>query len=316
MKKIAITLGDPTSIGPEIVHKALNTHDFGHNIIILYGAFPDKLKNNDLVRIKSPDEIQNITKNLFWIPISDECLFRSGDPSLESGRTAYLSIERAAIDAARGLVNAVVTAPVSKHYVQLSYPDFIGHTELLARISGASGVVMSFFSNKLKVGLLTTHCSLKEVASRISIQMINRKVAIIHEALAGAFKIKKPKLALLGLNPHAGERGAFGCEEQHIMIPALNDLKRKGIDISGPYPADTFFTGEYQKYDMIISAYHDQVLIPFKMLAFDEGVNVTLGLPFARTSVDHGTAFDIAGKDIASEKSLVAAIDLAISMCS
>jgi len=315
MKKIAITTGDPAGIGPEVVIKALKKNKFQHTIIV-YGAFSEKVTIPELRKIKSIDEIDSTVKSLYWIPISKENSFVPAKPSKESGIAAYESLQRSCTDALAGKINALVTAPVSKHFIQLSHPDFIGHTEFFAQRSSTKDVVMSFFSDKITVGLLTTHCGLSQVSSFLTEEMILTKVEIINNALERYFKISKPTLALLGLNPHAGEEGAFGHEEQQVMIPAVDELKKKGIDINGPYPADTFFARNYEKFDMIISAYHDQALIPFKMLSFDVGVNVTLGLPFIRTSVDHGTAFDIAGKGIASDNSLKHAVKLAMRMIS
>lgn len=315
MKKIAITVGDPTGIGPEIVIKALTNNSFAHTLII-YGTFPIGIELPHMNQIITIDEVDPHKKDLYWIQVDEERSFYPAKPSKESGIAAYETMQRACTDALAGKLDAIVTGPVSKHYIQISNPNFIGHTELFAHMSNTTDVVMSFFSKKIAVGLLTTHCGLSEVSSLITKDNIVTKIEIIYNALQRYFKISKPVLALLGLNPHAGEEGAFGNEEQQIMIPAIEELQKKGIDITRPYPADTFFAGNYQKYDMIISAYHDQVLIPFKMLSFDKGVNVTLGLPFVRTSVDHGTAFDIAGKGIASEKSMQAAIERAIHMCS
>lgn len=315
MKKIAITVGDPTGIGPEIVIKTLKKYQFPVTLVI-YGSITGEIKLPNLKNITTVDEIDKDDNTLFWIQVTKGHLFTPGQPSHESGLAAYEALQMACSDALIGEVDAIVTAPVSKHFIQLSYPDFIGQTEFFAKMSNTEDVVMSFFSDKLVAGLLTTHCSLSEVASSLTKDMICKKIEIINTSLQRYFKILKPELALLGINPHAGEEGAFGSEEQRVMIPAIAQSQKMGIKITGPFPADTFFAGNYKKYDMIISAYHDQVLIPFKMLSFDEGVNVTLGLPFIRASVDHGTAFDIAGKGIASEKSLVAAINLAIKMSS
>jgi 4-hydroxythreonine-4-phosphate dehydrogenase len=315
MAKIALTLGDPSGIGPEIVLNVLEKCSFDHTII-LYGAFPENIHIPKFSKIYEPKQISDSRKGIYWIPSGQNPHVISGKPSQESGIAAYNAIEKAGEAALNGDINAVVTAPISKHYIQLSHSNFIGHTEFFALQADDAEVVMSFFSNKLNVGLLTTHCAVSDVSSYLNIDSIVDKILIINDALKKYFHITFPKLVLLGLNPHAGENSAFGNEEIKILKPALNVLRTQGVEIDGPYPADTFFAGDYQKYDMIISPYHDQGLIPFKMLSFDTGVNVTLGLPYIRTSVDHGTAFDIAGKGIASERSLVEAITLAIKMLS
>ena len=315
MAKIALTLGDPSGIGPEIVLKVLEKHSFDHTII-LYGVFPENIHISKFLKISNIQGVSNISKEIYWIPSGEDLCFNSGKPSKETGIASYNAIKKAGEDALNGYIDAIVTAPISKHYIQLSLSDFIGHTEFFAHQANNADVVMSFFSDKLNVGLLTTHCAVSEVSSYLNIDSVVDKILIINNALKKYFRIAIPKLVLLGLNPHAGENSAFGNEEIKILKPAIKALRTQGVEINGPYPADTFFTGDYQKFDMIISPYHDQGLIPFKMLSFDTGVNVTLGLPYIRTSVDHGTAFDIAGKGIASDRSLFEAITLAIKMLS
>lgn len=315
MAKIALTLGDPSGIGPEIVLKVLVKYSLDHTLI-LYGAFPENIHIPKFSKIYEPKQINDSRNGIYWIPSGQGSHAISGKPSQESGIAAYNALKKAGEDALNGYIDAIVTAPISKHFIQLSHSDFIGHTEFFSHQANDAEVVMSLFSDKLNVGLLTTHCAISDVSSYLNINSIVAKIQIINIALKKYFHITHPKLGLLGLNPHAGENSAFGNEEVKILKPAINTLRTQGVEIEGPYPADTFFAGDYQKFDMIISSYHDQGLIPFKMLAFDTGVNVTLGLPYIRTSVDHGTAFDIAGKGIASERSLVEAITLAIKMLS
>ncbi|MBC8526997.1 MAG: 4-hydroxythreonine-4-phosphate dehydrogenase PdxA [Candidatus Cloacimonetes bacterium] len=314
MKKIGITIGDPTGIGPEITLKVINSYSVT-NTIIVYGSFPIGSKINNLIKISDINEIHNFIKgNLFWIPTFQDYEFNPGKPSKLSGLSAYNAIKKAGKDALKKNIDAIVTGPLSKHSIQLTYPEFIGHTEFFAKQSLRENFVMSFFSEKINVALLTTHLALKDVSKNLNKNKIINQIRLINNSLKKFFHIKKPKLAILGLNPHSGEEGIFGDEEQKIFIPVIKQLNEESVFIDGPFPADTFFSGNYQKYDMIISAYHDQGLIPFKMLSFDKGVNVTLGLPYIRTSVDHGTAFDIAGKNIASEKSMLAALNLAEKM--
>ena len=315
MAIIGITIGDPTGIGPEIIKKALSADALNHKLVI-YGALPDPIIFDNIQIISNSKEIKQADSNVLWYPVMKDEKFIPANPSKASGLAAYSAIKKAGEDALNGYIDAVVTAPISKHHIQLSHPDFIGHTEFFAHQAKCSEVVMSFFSNKLNVGLLTTHYALSDVASHLNIEMVVSKIHIINNALIKFFHIANPKLALLGLNPHAGEEGAFGSEELQILMPAMEMLQDQGVGISGPYPADTFFACDYSSYDMIIAPYHDQGLIPFKMLSFETGVNVTLGLPYIRTSVDHGTAFAIAGKNKASERSLLSAIALAEKMLS
>jgi 4-hydroxythreonine-4-phosphate dehydrogenase len=314
MKKIGITTGDPAGIGPEIILKVINSYS-GKNTIIVYGSFPIGSKIDNLIKISDISEIQNLQEsNLFWIPIFQDYGFKPGKPSKFSGLSAYNAIKRAGNDSLENKISAIVTGPLSKHFIQLTYPDFIGHTEFFAGQSSTENFVMSFFSEKINVALLTTHIALKNVSKNLEKNRIINQISLINQSLKKYFNIKNPKLALLGLNPHSGEDGAFGDEEQRIFKPIIKQLNEEGFYIDGPFPADTFFAGNFQKYDIIISSYHDQGLIPFKMLSFDKGVNVTLGLPYIRTSVDHGTAFDIAGKNIASEKSMCEALKIAEMM--
>ncbi len=315
MAIIGITIGDPTGIGPEIIKKVLSADALNHKLVI-YGALPDSVVLDNIAIISNSKEIKQADSNVLWYPVMKEEKFILGNPSKASGLAAYSAIKKAGEDALNGYIDAIVTAPISKHHIQLSHSDFIGHTEFFARQANCPEFVMSFFSDKLNVGLLTTHCALYDVSSHLNIEMIVAKIHIINNSLIKFFHVANPKLALLGLNPHAGEEGAFGNEELHVLLPAMEMLQDQGVDITGAYPADTFFACDYSTYDMIIASYHDQGLIPFKMLAFDTGVNVTLGLPYIRTSVDHGTAFAITGKNKASERSLLSAIALAEKMLS
>ena len=311
MKKIGITIGDPTGIGSEITLKVINSYS-GKNAIIVYGSFPISSKIDDLIKINDIYEVKKFHESkLFWIPTFQDYNYKPGKPSKQSGLSAYNAIKKAGEDAFQKKIDAIVTGPLSKHFIQLTYPDFVGHTEFFAKQSLTENFVMSFFSEKINVALLTTHIALKDVSKILYKNKIINQIKLINNSLKKLFDIKNPKLALLGLNPHSGEEGSFGDEEQKLFIPIIKHLNEENIYIDGPFPADTFFVGNFQKYDIIISAYHDQGLIPFKMLSFNKGVNVTFGLPYIRTSVDHGTAFDIAGKNIASEKSMSEALKLA-----
>jgi len=314
--KIGITLGDPAGIGPEITLKLLKSYSQSEKVtIILYGAFPYGETTEDFTLIDTVFATERINRStIFWLPIMPGARCEAGLPSALSGKIAYETIRRAGEDACAGKIDAIVTCPVSKHYIQLSHPEFIGHTEFFAKQAGRETVVMSFFSDSLHIALLTTHIALKDVSRHLNITSIVRKAQLFYQAIQKYLLIAKPSIALLGFNPHCGEEGAFGDEEKKILEPAINKLRQYGIKLDGPFPADTFFARRYKDYDGIIATYHDQGLIPFKLLSFGKGVNVTLGLPYIRTSVDHGTAFDIAGKGIASPQSLKCALDFAIKM--
>jgi 4-hydroxythreonine-4-phosphate dehydrogenase len=309
MKKIAITSGDPAGIGPEITGKALRFLPVKENLAyIVYGKIPTFSDGNLITKITDPQEARSA--GIYWIEI-DNYPIEIGVESENSGRSAYEILERCATDLNANKLDAVVTCPISKSAIQPNHPEFIGHTEFFAQRSGTQEVFMSFWGPHFNLALLTTHMAAEAVPSYLSPQILKKKFRLIYQEtkkLLGA-----PKIAMLAINPHAGENGAFGQEDQ-IIRTLLDQLAQEDILIDGPFPADTFFSRRATDYDLIISAFHDQGLIPFKMLSAEQGVNVTLGLPYIRTSVDHGTAFDIAGQNIASEASLEAALKFAENM--
>ncbi len=310
MKKIAITSGDPAGIGPEIISKALRFYHLKKDIIyIVYGKLQFFDDGNEIVKISDVEYAESPEK-IFWIEI-DEPNVEIGKPSKISGETAYSILERCTQDLNSGKLDAVVTCPISKEAIQKIHTDFIGHTEFFAKKSNTEDVIMSFWGPHFNLALLTTHHALKDISDKLTKEFLISKLKLIHKEVSKL--IDKPKIAMLGVNPHAGEAGAFG-KEDILVRSVLKGLMSQNIIIDGPFPADTFFATKAAKYDLIISAYHDQGLIPFKMISAEEGVNVTLGLPFVRTSVEHGTAFDIAGKNKASEKSLEKAIHFAEKM--
>ncbi len=306
MKIIAITTGDPAGIGPEITSKAIRFLKLRKNIIfIVYGKLNLFNDGNPVVRINNVKEATS-SENIYWIEIDGN--IEIGKSTTESGRITYEILLRCADDLNSGYLAAVVTAPVSKDAIRQTHSNFIGHTEFFAISSNTKNVIMSFWGPYFNLSLLTTHIAVSEVSKYLISESLKPKFRLIHKETNKM--IEDPKIAMLAVNPHAGENGAFGNEDQ-LIAKVLKELEEEDIHIDGPYPADTFFATKATSYDMIISAYHDQGLIPFKMISADEGVNVTLGLPFIRTSVDHGTAYDIAGKGIASEKSLLQAISFA-----
>jgi len=311
MKKIAITTGDPAGIGPEITSKAIRFLKLRKEIIfIVYGKLDLFKDGNPVIKINDIDEAIS-TENIYWIEMDGN--IKLGKPTAESGKIAYDILSRCADDLNSGQLSAVVTAPVSKDAIRHTQSNFIGHTEFFASSSNTKNVIMSFWGPYFNLSLLSTHIAVSEVSKYLTSQSLKPKFRLIHQETNKM--IKNPKIAMLAINPHAGENGAFGNEDQ-LITKILKELEEEDIHIDGPYPADTFFATKATSYDMIISAYHDQGLIPFKMISADEGVNATLGLPYIRTSVDHGTAYDIAGKGIASEKSLLQAIKFAEKMIS
>lgn len=235
-----------------------------------------------------------------------------GRPDPQWGSATLDYIRLAAKAALKGQVEAMVTCPISKEMIRNLRPTFTGHTEYLAHLSKSRSFGMMLAGQRLKVSLVTIHLSLKKALRILDIKKILTTIELTHQTMTRWFGIKEPHIAVAGLNPHAGEQGAFGSEEKTIIVPAIQAAQGQGMRISGPYPADTLFYWAAQgRYDAVVALYHDQGLIPLKLLHFDTAVNITMGLPFIRTSVDHGTAFDIAGKGLANPESLTQAILLA-----
>lgn len=280
-KTIAITCGDPAGIGPEIVAAALkSTLPNGYKFLVI------------------GDDAENI---------------KVGEPSKASAKCAVEYLDKAIELAAEHKAEAIVTAPLSKKAINDAGIDFIGQTEYIAAKTNSHNPVMLFVGDKLKVALVTRHIALKKVTLVLTQERIVSTLSVCAEGLRKYFGIISPTIAVCGLNPHAGEGGTFGREEINIIVPAIELAKSKGLNVMGPFPADTLFRKALkEKYDLILAMYHDQGLAPIKALG--DSVNVTLGLPFVRTSPDHGTAFDIAGKGVADHTSMIAAIKLACQM--
>jgi 4-hydroxythreonine-4-phosphate dehydrogenase len=311
MKKplLAITAGDMNGIGPEVVLKAL-AHSrvrsactpvlVGPAAVFRYAAKP-------------AGKVALLSKvAIVELPGKEDATPRPGALSQAAGRIAGLAIEKAVELVHAGEVEGIVTAPVSKHALHLAGFNVPGQTEMLQELTGAPGVAMMLVSHAMKVGLATIHIPIKAVSRALTFELLTSRVRIIHQALRQDWKIRKPRLALLALNPHAGEGGAIGSEEARVIIPALAQLRKEKMDVEGPFPADAFFgRGTPDDYDAVVAMYHDQGLIPLKLTARGAAVNVSVGLPIIRTSPDHGTAFDIAGKGRADERSMVEAICLA-----
>jgi 4-hydroxythreonine-4-phosphate dehydrogenase len=255
-------------------------------------------------------------KNINVINCWDEQIEISpGRPSPETGRAALKAIRRACDDLKSGVIDALVTGPIDKRTVNSDEFPFAGHTEFITQFFGGGDSLMLMVSETLRVGLVTVHVPVSEVAPLITRERLQAKLALLEQSLTRDFGIVKPRIAVLGLNPHAGDGGLMGKEEEEVIRPVVIELKNKGKLVQGPFPADGFFgSGAPRKFDGILAMYHDQGLIPFKVISFDTGVNFTAGLPIVRTSPDHGTAFSIAGKNQADESSLRQAIFLAVDI--
>ncbi len=323
-RPLLLTQGDPAGIGPELTLQAWLQRD--------------KKKLPPFAVLADPAHLEEVAKALGWtvpiasveapqtssvfpqalpvIPLKARVSAQPGKPDRASAASVIESIETAVSLVRNGAASAVVTNPIAKHVLYDAGFRHPGHTEFLAALAGQDGnsyhPVMMLWSEELAVVPVTVHIPLTAVPSALTTELIVLTGRIVARELRDRFGLKSPRLAVAGLNPHAGENGSMGSEDQAVITPAITALKAEGIDVTGPLPADTMFHARARKsYDAALAMYHDQALIPIKTIAFDEGVNVTLGLPFVRTSPDHGTAFDIAGKGIARADSLMAAIKLA-----
>jgi 4-hydroxythreonine-4-phosphate dehydrogenase len=306
---IGITMGDPSGIGPEIILKSLFCSEIQSICSpVIYGDAEILNEAKKLTGIKNELKIISVT-NL------DKNDLSIGNPSVKGGEASILYIREAVKQALEGIIDAIVTAPISKESIHLAGSIYPGHTEMLKDLTGARNVAMLFEGGDFRVVLVTIHCALSEVPKLITQDRVFDAIELTHNSLVELFNIPSPKIVVCGLNPHAGESGIFGNEEIEHIIPAVRKAKDLGIDVTGPLPADTIFYRARQGiWDAVITMYHDQGLIPFKMLSFDDGVNVTLGLPIIRTSPDHGTAFDIAWRGKANPSSMIAAIKVAVNL--
>ncbi len=305
MKRIGITTGDPAGIGPEIAVKALRFHSLKQDLIyIVYGSYPYSKHGYKPVVIDNVD-LATQPGAVYHISIENDSVV-AGEPSSSSGKVAFEILERCSVDLNAEKLDGIVTGPVSKEYIKPFDNEFIGHTEYLAKRSNVDDVAMTFWGPVFDLALLSTHKGLCELSEYLTEERVESMLRLIHKEYT---KIKpKAKIALLAINPHGGENGMFGSEDI-MMEKVVLRLAEDDIYIDGPFPADTFFAYNLKGYDLVISPYHDQGLIPFKMLSKGSGVNVTLGLPFYRTSVDHGTAFDIAGTGRSDSASMKSALE-------
>ena len=320
-KPLAITMGDPSGIGPEIIISALEKQDANFKAVVL--GCPNIIEraikvNKSKMKIHKINNINQATFKLGIVEVLEVINLKKlpdfGKINSISGEASYQSIISAMKLALDHNVSAIVTSPINKESLSVANIKFPGHTEILAKFSNTKDVAMMLVNNEIKIVLSSIHCSLSK-----AIKMINfdSQITSINFAYYGAkcLGIKNPRIAVAGLNPHAGERGLFGKEEIDFIIPAIKFSKNKGINVSGPWPGDSvFMQARKGEFDIVVAQYHDQGLIPIKYMGLENGVNITLGLPFIRTSPDHGTAYNIAGKGIADSSSFEAAIKSAINL--
>ncbi|HCQ30080.1 MAG TPA: 4-hydroxythreonine-4-phosphate dehydrogenase PdxA [Flavobacteriales bacterium] len=320
--KVGITIGDINGIGLEVIIKTFSNHDmfefctpivYGSSKIASYHRKALNINDFSFFRINNVEDANPKKANIIncW---SEEVPVNLGEQTPEGGKYALKSLQAAVKDLKEGKIDVLVTAPINKKNIQSDEFEFPGHTEYLEKELGGKALML-MVSENLKVGVVTGHIPLKDVAQKVTKEALKEKLEILINSLKNDFIIEKPKIAVLGLNPHAGDKGTIGTEELEIINPVLEEMNTKKAIVLGPYSADGFFgSGNYKNFDAVLAMYHDQGLIPFKSLSFGQGVNYTAGLPFVRTSPDHGTAYDIAGKSVADESSFRAAIFAAIDI--
>lgn len=322
---IGITMGDPAGIGPEIIIKALSRARI-HRLCRPFVLGDAGLFEKTVRRLRVPLKVAALadlkqgrfsrkTLNVLHLPIQGLGRLKPGVANRSAGVAMLTAIHRGTELALKKEIAALVTAPIHKEALRLSGSHHPGHTELLADLSGKPPVRMMLVGGGLRVILVTTHAALSAVPRLITTSKVLTTIRLADGMLKKYFGIRRPRVAVAGLNPHAGEGGLFGQEDRVLIRPAVEQAKAGGIQAVGPLPPDSLFHQAYRgDYDVVVAMYHDQGLIPLKMLSFGHAVNITVGLPFIRTSVDHGTAYDIAGKGIADPSSLIAAIELAVKM--
>jgi 4-hydroxythreonine-4-phosphate dehydrogenase len=310
--RIGITIGDLNGIGPEVIMKALADHRlfslltpviYGSSRVISFYKKQLNIEEFNYTQVRNRGQYAPKTINVIncW---EDAIEIVPGKATRETGKASFLALKQACEDLRDGHLDGLVTAPIDKLSIHSDDFPFKGHTEFLTQFFGVQQSLMFMISDELRVGLVTDHIPVKEVSSQITREKIDAKLKIMEHSLRTDFGIQKPKIAVLGLNPHAGDGGLIGDEDEKIIKPIINDYRNKVKLVYGPFPADGFFAaGSYKKYDGILAMYHDQGLVVFKTLAFENGVNYTAGLSVIRTSPDHGTAYPIAGKNQANESS-------------
>jgi 4-hydroxythreonine-4-phosphate dehydrogenase len=318
---VGVTMGDPAGIGPEICARALTTPEvqltanalvIGDRRALRQGIKVAKIPNIEINPVKKVSEAKFVRGTIDVLDLNNVSpRLKMGQVSRAAGKAAFEYVEKAARLALDGKIDAISTAPINKEAIRKAGYKFQGHTEILAARTRAKNYAMMFISDTLWVMLVTTHIPLKDVPKTLDKKRILQTIKLAHETL---FKLreKKPRIGVAGLNPHAGESGIFGDEDLKIIKPAVDEAKKLGINVRGPISPDAiFYLANIGMFDIVVAMYHDQGLIPLKLLAFNRSVNMTVGLPIVRTSVDHGTGFDIAGKGWANPQSLIEAIKVA-----
>lgn len=324
MKIIGITMGDAAGISPEITLKAFDSESVKGMPLVIFGCYETFCRQNEAMQItKRPlVKIEHIAEADFTsdkihvidVPLEDPASLKIGVVQAQAGACAYRCIEKATEYALRGEITAIATAPLNKEALHLGGYNYAGHTEMLAELTGTKDYAMVLYTDKLRVIHATTHISLRTMLDTLNAERQETVVGIAEQFLSSIGEEGAP-IAVAGVNPHAGENGLFGTEELEILNPAIEKMQKQGKNVHGTIPPDTVFLQAYNgKYAMVVAQYHDQGHIPLKLLGFHAGVNITAGLPFIRTSADHGTAFDIAGKNIAQTESILESIKLAVKL--
>ena len=322
--RMGITMGDPSGIGPEVIIKSFENPDVRSKRIIVIGDYNIMKAMYNLLNIRSFNlhRISNVNEsqfderllNILDLRLIDMKKFKPGEVRNDSGNAAFMAIKKAVELVMNKEIDAIVTAPVNKEALHLAGHKYPGHTEILAGLTNTKDYAMLLYDKRLRVIHVSTHISLLEAITGLKRERIEKVIELAHEVMR-KLNVEVPEIAVAGINPHSGENGLFGSEEINEIIPAIRNMKKKGIRVEGPVPPDIVFLQALKgKYDIVVAMYHDQGHIPLKLLGFTSGVNVTVGLPFVRTSVDHGTAFEIAWLGEADEKSMVEAIKLAIRL--
>ena len=318
---VGITIGDPNGIGIEIILKSLTDFSLFHECNFIIYASTDliekqkkhfKIDTPSIIKIDSEEDVLDTQINIKEVFSNSQ--FNFGESNKELSALGVVSLKEATKDIKDNKIDVLVTAPINKDLSYSKSFKYTGHTEFFKHYF-SKNPLMLMISEELKIALLTDHIPLKDVSNAINKDIVEQKIKALETSLIKDFQIKKPKIAVLAVNPHAGDNGLIGNEDQSIITPAINSFSKAQSSVSGPFSADTFFANEnYKKYDGIIASYHDQGLIPFKTISFGKGVNFTAGLPIVRTSPDHGTGFDIAGKGIADHTSFTNAIKLGLQV--
>jgi 4-hydroxythreonine-4-phosphate dehydrogenase len=315
--RIGITIGDLNGVGPEVVLKALDDNRLLSLITpVIYGSaravsfFKKSMNMEEFNFLQVKSKGQFAPKHINVVNCWEETIeINPGKPSVDTGRAAFKAIEYACTELKEGLIDALVTAPIDKNTIHSESFPFKGHTEYLTDFFGAQESLMLMCSENLRVGLVTEHIAVRDIPTFITKERIQSKILLLEQSLQKDFGISKPKIAVLALNPHAGDGGLLGKEEEEVIRPLIIELKNKGKLVSGPFPADGFFgSNAARKFNGVMAMYHDQGLVAFKALNFESGVNFTAGLNVIRTSPDHGTGYSIAGKNLAHEGSMREAI--------